>query len=482
MFFPPTPLIDGNGVHLPPGATDYRAPSSVDNGQQNITQEIRLQSTDPNARLIWTTGVFFSENRQSYLEQIHDPLLNELSLALTGAPYTDFFVDANGNPVTFDPRFPDDSYFLKTNAKDEQYAAFGELTYGLTERLKATLGARFSRTKFSFDTLTGGPQLFDVPRTGTGDNKENSFTPKVSLQFQADSSDMFYATYAKGFRPGGANNPVPYAACSGDFMTFNIPGAPQTFSSDTVNSYEIGAKNNFNNRVKLASSIYYIKWNNIQQTVVPPVCQISFIANLGQAAAKGVDLQADVAVTDHLALELAAGYTEARYSKDSRFNALEQIPVVANGDAIVGVSSETGGGQPTAPYTVSVGLQYRFSAFAHEAFVRADGEYQGRSTRCSSMRRTSCSTPRLSSACGGVCRSAHGRWRRLSTISPTLTSSRTTTSRSTMDSATAGCDVISRSGHGRSGSRRYSANNSRALLGHRWPVDLDLGRRPRLEL
>src|SRR5256886_318170 len=112
VFFPPTPLIDGNGVHLPPGATNYRSPSSIDNGQQNITQEIRLQSTDPNARLLWTTGLFFSENRQSYLEQIHDPLLNELALALTGAPYTDFFVDANGDPVTFDPRFPDDSYFL----------------------------------------------------------------------------------------------------------------------------------------------------------------------------------------------------------------------------------------------------------------------------------------------------------------------------------------------------------------------------------
>ncbi|HLQ09398.1 MAG TPA: TonB-dependent receptor [Steroidobacteraceae bacterium] len=378
VFLPPTPLIDGNGVHLPPGATNYRSPSSIDNGQQNITQEIRLQSTDPNARLLWTTGVFFSENRQSYLEQIHDPLLNELSLALTGAPYTDFFVDANGNPVTFDPRFPDDSYFLKTNAKDEQYAAFGELTYGLTERLKATVGARFSRTKFSFDTLTGGPQLFDVPRTGSGNNKENSFTPKVSFQFQADPGDMFYATYAKGFRPGGANNPVPFAACSGDFMAFNISGAPETYSSDTVNSYEVGAKNNFNNRVKLASSIYYIKWNNIQQTVVPPVCQISFIANLGQAAAKGVDFQADVAVTEKLSLELAAGYTEARYSRDSKFNALEQIPVVADGDAIVGASSETGGGQPTAPYTVSAGLQYRFSAFSHEAFVRADGEYQGR--------------------------------------------------------------------------------------------------------
>ena len=42
------PLLDGNGVHLPAGATNYRSPASIDNGQQNITQEIRLQSNDPN--------------------------------------------------------------------------------------------------------------------------------------------------------------------------------------------------------------------------------------------------------------------------------------------------------------------------------------------------------------------------------------------------------------------------------------------------
>ena len=57
----PYPLLDGNGVHLPAGAIDYRSPASIDNDQQNITQEIRLQSNDPTSRLIWTTGVFFSD-------------------------------------------------------------------------------------------------------------------------------------------------------------------------------------------------------------------------------------------------------------------------------------------------------------------------------------------------------------------------------------------------------------------------------------
>ena len=129
-------------------------------------------------------------------------------------------------------------------------------------------------------------------------------------------------------------------ACASDFdpQHLDLPnGAPPTFNSDSVDSYEVGAKNNFNNRVKLASSIYYIKWKNIQQTVVPPVCQISFIANLGEATAKGIDMQADVALTDNFTMELATGYTEARYTRDSQISTNPDVlPIVAKGDAISG--------------------------------------------------------------------------------------------------------------------------------------------------
>jgi iron complex outermembrane receptor protein len=369
------PLLDGNGIHLPVGATDYRSPASVDNGQQNLTQEFRLQSSDPNASLTWTTGLFFSSNRQSYLEQIHDPHLNELSLAATGQPYTNFFVDNNGNPVTYDPRFPNDSYFLQTQAKDQQYAWFGEGSYSFTDQLKLTLGARYSKTEYSFNTLTGGPQLFLPPRTGSGDKKENFFTPKVNLAYQVDPKNLYYFTYSKGFRPGGANNPVPAAACGADFANFGIAqtGAPAQYNSDTVNSFEIGAKNNFDNRVKIASSIYYIRWNNIQQTVIPPICQISFIDNLGQAVAKGADIQAEIAMTDGLTMELSAGYTDARYTQDSRLSATELQPIVASGDAVVGQS-----GQPGAPVTASIGFEYKFTVFSHDSFVRVDDEYQSR--------------------------------------------------------------------------------------------------------
>jgi iron complex outermembrane recepter protein len=368
------PLIDGNGIHLPPGATNYTSPSTVDNGQINVSQEFRLQSSDPNARLLWTAGLFFSENRQSYLEQIHDPMLSQLQNALTGDPN---IVDVFG--VGYDPAYPTDSYFLKTHAKDEQYAVFGEATFAATEKLKLTAGARFSKNKYSFDTFTGGPQLFGPSATGSGSNSENSFTPKLSIQYQADPNNMFYTTYAKGFRPGGANNPLPYAACSQDFQAFGIPNAPTTYNSDTVDSFEIGAKNNINNRIRIASSVYYIRWNNIQQVVVPPICEISFISNLGKAVSKGVDLELDASLTDSLLFNLAAGYNSARYTQDSSLSSSSTTgPIVANGDAIVGQTAESGYGQATTPVTVAAGLEYRFNLFTRESFLRVDYTYEGR--------------------------------------------------------------------------------------------------------
>jgi outer membrane receptor protein involved in Fe transport len=401
------PLLDGGSpcsgmagtcaLHVP-GGLQYRASgSSVQNGQENITQEFRLQSNDPSARLLWTAGVFATDNRQSYLEQINDPQLNDLTMAVLGEKYTDVFcyLDASGNctgPAAYVPGWGTDSYFLKTNSKDTQLAVFGEATYSLTEQFKLTAGFRESFMKYSFDTYTGGPQLYAPPRYGTGNISENAFTPKLSVQYQYDSYNMYYATYAKGFRPGGANNPIPFAACPSDFNNFGIPADPQTFSSDSVNSYEVGAKNNIDNRIRLATSLYYIQWNNIQQLIVPPVCQISFIANTGNATVKGVDLQADFSVTSAFTIELAMGYTQARYTEDFRFNqtpcpggappatpgacAQNPLPLVANGNSIVSASSETGSGQPTSPFTAALALEYHFPISGSDSFVRVDGQYE----------------------------------------------------------------------------------------------------------
>jgi iron complex outermembrane receptor protein len=380
------PLLDGSGVHLPPGLQNYRAPGSVTNQQSNLTQELRLQSTDPTARLAWTVGAFYSLDRQFSLEEVHDPMADAFFNQLLGMPIATYFGTAlNANGSSYLPM--GDAYFDQLVSYDRQLAGFGEANFKLTDTLTLTAGVRVSRTSYTIESLSGGPTN-GGPRPGTQSSSETPVTPKAGIQWQATPNDMYYFTYAKGFRSGGGNASIPYdpthqnpaVGCTQDFLNFGIPHAPATYKSDSVQSFEVGAKNNIGNRVRLASSVYYIKWKNIQGNVVPPICQIQWTDNLGDAVSKGFDVQADFQVTSALSIESTFGYTDARYTKDAYPSGTVTngpnplLPLVVSGDAVAGPNG-IGQGYSIPPYTATIGLEYKFRAFAYESFVRGDYEY-----------------------------------------------------------------------------------------------------------
>lgn len=377
------PLLDGSGIHLPPGLQNYRAPATVTNEQRNFTQEIRVQSTDPTARLTWTAGIFYSQNRQFSLEEIHDPMADAFFNQLIGMPIATYF----GTPLNPDGSsvLPmGDSYFNRLLSHDRQIAGFGEVNFNLTDSLKLIAGLRVSKTTYSIQSLSDGPQN-SGPRPGNASSSEKPVTPKAGLQWQVDPDNMYYFTYAKGFRSGGGNPSIPYDptfqnltnGCTQDFLNLGIPHAPATYKSDSVQSYELGAKNNIDNRVRLASSIYYVKWKNIQGNVVPPICQIQFTDNLGDAVSKGFDLQADIQLTSSLSIDSSFGYTDARYTRDGfPTGALRTgAPLTVSGDAIAGPNG-IGTGFSIPPYSVALGVEYKFNAFSHDSFVRGDYEYK----------------------------------------------------------------------------------------------------------
>jgi outer membrane receptor protein involved in Fe transport len=380
------PLLDGNGsgIHLPAGLTDYRSPASVTNSQRNITQEFRLQSTDPASRLNWTVGVFYSLDRQFSLEEIHDPMADNFFNQLFGSNIADFFETnpiLNADGSSYLPM--GDSYFNQLLSFDRQIAGFGELNYNVTDTIKLTAGLRISKDSFTIESLSGGPQN-GTTLAGTQSNSERPVTPKAGIEWQADPNNLVYFTFAKGFRPGGGNPSIPYDptftnltfGCTQDFQTEGLThGAPNTYKSDSVKSFEVGAKNNIDNRIRLASSIYYIQWNNIQENVVPPICQIQFTDNLGNAVSKGIDLQGDFLVTEAFSIESSFGYTDARYTTNTYIGPVQSgPPVVAAGDAIAGPNG-TGTGYSIPPYSISLGLEYKFRPFGYESFVRGDWEY-----------------------------------------------------------------------------------------------------------
>jgi outer membrane receptor protein involved in Fe transport len=358
------PLVDGTGLHLPPSLQNYRAQGPITNQQQTFAQEFRLQSNDPQAALTWTAGLFYSRTNQTSIEEIVDPMLDQLLLGLFGLDTVGEF----GVPLLANG----DSYFNHNQSRDQQLAVFGEGSYALTDKLKATLGLRFSKSDVNFSNYANGPQNFG-PTGGAGEQHEKPVTPKLSISYQANRDDLYYATYAKGFRPGGANAPIPQGAnCGPDLTALGLSQEPESYKSDSVKSYEIGAKNKIGDGLRISSSLYYIKWDGIQQYIYLSNCGFQFTTNLGAAVAKGGDIQIEYAPTASWDFDLAIGHTDARISENVYGEAGALI--AAQGDAVEGESYG-----PAAPWTLALGAQYAFTAFDRKSFVRVDYEYLGHS-------------------------------------------------------------------------------------------------------
>ena len=325
------------------------------NRQNNWTQEIRLQSTDKSSRLQWLGGVFVQSAAQSSAEILDTPFFD----VTTGVP--------NASVVFFGAPLVDGKYvYIDHNSTlDKQYAAFGDVTYNIIGGLKVEAGVRVARSEVDITDVRAAPG--DGFGSNSGTEKSTPVTPKVSITEQIDDGNMLYVSAAKGYRSGGANRPLPVnPQCTANLQSIGYSAAPATYGPDNVWSYELGSKNSFlDNHLKLASSVFYIQWNNIINDVTLPNCGLDFISNLGKATSKGFDTEIDVQPFRSLLITAAVGYVDARYDKTVEA-AGATSPIVREGWTLAG-----------APWTLSTGIKYQFSGpVGVPSYVRADYWYQ----------------------------------------------------------------------------------------------------------
>jgi outer membrane receptor protein involved in Fe transport len=354
------PLLNATGIStaLPP----YAAQGLITNQQRNFTQEVRLQSSDPQAKLSWTAGLFYQVNRQRSEEHLRDPMADEIFPLLFGMTIEDFFGAPLYNGV--------DSYTNQTHGRDSQIAGYLDIGWRITDTLKIDGGFRYARTRFSFSNFSDGPQNGGFA-SASGGSTEHPFTPKIGVTWQPNRENMLYATWAKGYRVGGASPPVPLDVCAESIADFGIDQPPSSYKSDSVSSFEIGSKNRaLGGRLHVEASAFYIRWSNIQQSVLLPSCSIQYTDNLGTVHARGFDLQASYRPIDGLTLNAAVGYTDARYATTARAGANDSGGIIAaKGDAIDG-----------HPWTFSIGGEYEFGSAERRYYARADYDYASRNT------------------------------------------------------------------------------------------------------
>jgi len=117
-----------------------------------------------------------------------------------------------------------------------------------------------------------------------------------------------YATWSQGFRRGGVNA-LPPSELGGSYTT---PPALTRLQPDTADNYEVGAKGSISNRLQYSAAIYDIQWHNIQEGVQLTPLVLPAALNIGAAVSRGVELELDASLTDHLVGTLGYTYDQTK--------------------------------------------------------------------------------------------------------------------------------------------------------------------------
>jgi outer membrane receptor protein involved in Fe transport len=307
-------LLPNNGINLP-GDPAYLSRGAYHQQQHDWTEEIRLASADTDARFSWIVGFFYQNNESSdgnTFAEPFDQVANFLSEYYDGVP---------GNSLSYfgeglvDGKY---SYLQQIKVDEEDKAGFAGVTYKITPTVKLSAGLRVESASYSYADFQDGPYGPGAPTSYGGGESEMPVTPRVSLSWQINPDEMIYATVAKGYRIGGANESVlGVVSCAGDLARLGLTDVPHTFASDSVWSYETGLKGSYlDHTLRIAASIFWIDWENIQQQVELPDCGYYYTANLGAAVSRGFDLDAEWTPSHGLTLSGTAGLTDARFTKD----------------------------------------------------------------------------------------------------------------------------------------------------------------------
>ena len=211
------------------------------------------------------------------------------------------------------------NYFLSQNPYVlNSYAGFGEAYYSITNDLKFIGGIRWTDDLKHFvnipsELLTGG---YGYYVTGSVDQRWAKITGRAALNWtpKLDFTDqtLFYASFARGYKAGGANPPgavLPTPPVNGQPFEPQ-PIHPLTFQPEYINAFELGSKNSLlDGALTLNGDVFYYDYKNYQISEI--VDRTSINLNF-DATVKGAELEASWEPLPGFKLNFAGGYEDTK--------------------------------------------------------------------------------------------------------------------------------------------------------------------------
>ncbi|MFC3053772.1 TonB-dependent receptor [Kordiimonas pumila] len=292
------------------GSAFFVFSNAYDINFDQFSQEIRLNATMGN--LFWIAGLYYSH------DEIDQVFCGDLNLLIgLGAQCRNEFSQVTDNG-----------------------AAYGQAEYFVSDKLRFTLGLRYTyeqRDFNSINTLTDEFGNETIANFGLNPEDEAIIDDKVSgsnlsgrigIDYFATEDILLYASYSKGFKSGGYD---------GDFSFTRQQLDP--YGEETLKSYEFGWKTTLaDGQVRFNGAAFYYDYSAPQvrvQRVSNAGLPFNQLINLNSAEVYGVEADLNWAPTESLYFAASATLLDTKLKEDSTDPALalfdgNELPLAAN--------------------------------------------------------------------------------------------------------------------------------------------------------
>jgi len=247
----PNQFFADAGTRIMPGARFVN-----DDGYEKTSHELRISSPQ-DRRVRFQVGFFYQKQEHDFQQRWLVEGLAESMWPNQGAS----------------PEFKDIVYVNSLFREDEDEAYFGSVSFDITERLEATVGARYFKPEVSVEGFYGFGLGFNGVWSGTGEAQcptqddwrgkpcknvdkgisESDSVYRANLTWKVTDDHMIYGTWSEGYRPGGINRKPSAGEYVSDFLT----------------NYELGWKTTWaDGRFQFNGAAFMQEWEDFQVSFV----------------------------------------------------------------------------------------------------------------------------------------------------------------------------------------------------------------------
>ncbi len=318
-------------------------PGGDSSNETTFTDEFRLQGTAMGGKLNWQTGAYYENATPKDFIGSQSPVVigcsdpdNLICTDLLGAGVVNYTVAKNSARTI---------------------GLYGQATYDLTDKLKATGGFRYTWDRvgsisrgisYYFPvgvpnaspsitrcTLAADPSLPNSALPNCQFDRQASFSAPtwlIDIDYKPSDDIMLYGKYSRGYRTGGIKSDVPV-----EFITFQ---------PEKVDTFEVGAKTSFEGFLRGTFNIagFYNKFSNQQiqfgfnqnpasTTIITPTAGP---VNVGNSRIWGIELDTRLHLFEGFVVDGGYTYLNTKVTKVTTPVLPATSPYVPNGFVNVG--------------------------------------------------------------------------------------------------------------------------------------------------